>query len=106
MKIQWSLIMGIVFALIVSIFAVINVDAVTVDFLFTKTSLPLIIIIIGSVLMGGLIIGSVGLYRIYKLQKEVKVLKTENELLKEKVEKSIPQEESEVESNDTETTKQ
>ncbi|MEF2965553.1 lipopolysaccharide assembly protein LapA domain-containing protein [Paenibacillus sp. M1] len=74
MKIQWSLILALVFALITAVFAVINVDPVQVNLLFGSVSLPLILLILGSTLLGGIIIGSFGIYRGYRLQKEVKTL--------------------------------
>ncbi|CAM3939369.1 LapA family protein [Lederbergia lenta] len=77
MKFQWTLILAIVFALIVAIFAVINVEPVTVNYLFGNAEWPLILLILGSVLMGGVITGSVGLFRIYSLQKQVKRLQAE-----------------------------
>ncbi len=74
MKIQWSLILGMVFALITAVFAVINVDPVPVNLLFGSISLPLILLILGSTLLGGIIVGAFGIYRGYRLQKEVKSL--------------------------------
>ncbi|TFE01052.1 LapA family protein [Jeotgalibacillus salarius] len=85
MKFQWTLILGIVFALIVAIFAVINVDPVTVNFGFSEADLPLILVILGSVLMGGIIMGSVGLFRLFIAQRKVKQLETENKQLNEKL---------------------
>src|SRR5579875_1432437 len=82
MKIQWSLILGIAFALIVAIFAVINVEPVSVNFLFGTAKWPLILVILGSVFMGGIIIGSVGLFRIFVLQREIKHLQKEKQELK------------------------
>ncbi|MBG9445690.1 LapA family protein [Cytobacillus firmus] len=82
MKFQWALLFGFLFALIVAVFAVINVDNVTVNYLFGESQWPLILVILGSVLMGGLIVGSVGIVRIYSLQRQVKLLKRENEKLK------------------------
>ncbi|MDZ5470852.1 lipopolysaccharide assembly protein LapA domain-containing protein (plasmid) [Bacillus sp. 31A1R] len=82
MKFQWTLIFGIVFALIVAIFAVINVEPVQVNYLFGQSQWPLILVILSSVLMGGLIIGSVGLVRVYALQKNLKALSKENQHLK------------------------
>lgn len=90
MRGQWGLITGLVIALVIAIFAVINVDLVEVNYLFGQSEWPLVLVIIGSVLMGGLIIGSVGMYKIFRLQKEIKHLnakiaepsveiKTENE---------------------------
>jgi lipopolysaccharide assembly protein A len=88
MKFQWTLLLGIFFALIVAVFAVINVDPVTVNYLFGQAEWPLILVILGSVLMGGIIIGSVGLFRLYVVQRKVKALEKENLLLKEQAEKT------------------
>jgi lipopolysaccharide assembly protein A len=88
MKFQWTLLLGITFALIVAVFAVINVDPVTVNYFFGQAEWPLILVILGSVLMGGIIIGSVGLFRLYVLQRKLKALEKENLLLKEQAEKS------------------
>ncbi|WP_026689103.1 LapA family protein [Alteribacter aurantiacus] len=82
MKGQWGLIIGIVVVLVISIFAVINVDPVEVNYLFGQNEWPLVLVIIGSVLMGGLIVGSVGMYKIYRLQQQVKRLEAENNQLK------------------------
>jgi lipopolysaccharide assembly protein A len=82
MKFQWTFLLGLIFALIVAIFAVINVDPVTVNYLFGTSQWPLILVIIGSVLMGGIIIGSVGLMRLYVIQRKVKALEKENTLLR------------------------
>ncbi|OPH57278.1 hypothetical protein BC351_25805 [Paenibacillus ferrarius] len=74
MKMQWFLISALVFALITAIFAVINVDHVQVNFLFTQTSTPLILVILTSTLLGGLIVGLFGIVRQYKLQRKVRQL--------------------------------
>ncbi|WP_026585335.1 LapA family protein [Bacillus sp. J33] len=87
MKIQWALLFGFLFALIVAVFAVINVDNVTVNYLFGESQWPLILVIISSVMMGGLIVGSVGIVRMYALQKQVKLLKKENDKLKAEMDK-------------------
>ncbi|SDI85399.1 LapA family protein [Natribacillus halophilus] len=78
MKGQWTLILVLIAALLISIFAVINVESVTVNFLFGTTQIPLILIILGSVLMGGLIVGGAGLLKVYRLQQEVRHLKKNN----------------------------
>ncbi|WP_340022633.1 lipopolysaccharide assembly protein LapA domain-containing protein [Paenibacillus sp. FSL K6-1096] len=77
MRFQWSLILGLIFALLTAIFAVMNVDPVPVNFGFDVVSIPLILIILGCALIGGVVVGSYGIYRQYKLQKEIKSLKTE-----------------------------
>ncbi|MEN8701130.1 LapA family protein [Bacillus infantis] len=82
MKVQWALIFGILFALIVAVFAVINVDPVTVNYVFGESEWPLILVILGSVLMGGLIVGLVGVFRVFALQRKVRSLEKENAALK------------------------
>lgn len=75
MKGQKLLIFALIFALIIAIFSVVNVEAVPVNFLFGQASIPLIIVIIASTLIGGIIVGAVGIFRQYSLQKEVKLLR-------------------------------
>ena len=95
MKFQWTLLLGLAFALIVAVFAVINVDPVTVNYLFGESEWPLILVILGSVLMGGIIVGSVGLFRMFVLQREVKTLKKKNNSLEEQLaQKDSAQEET------------
>lgn len=72
MKSQWMLLLAFVFALIIAVFAVINVEPVEVNFLFGKTSTPLILVILFSTLFGGLTVGALGLVRVYVLQRKVK----------------------------------
>ncbi|MFD0960854.1 LapA family protein [Paenibacillus chungangensis] len=74
MKGQSMLISAFAFALVIAIFAVINVDTVQVNFLFTKTSTPLILVILVSTLLGGVTVGLFGMIRIYRLQRQVKGL--------------------------------
>ncbi|PLR80071.1 DUF1049 domain-containing protein [Bacillus canaveralius] len=86
MRVQWILLLGILFALLVAVFAVINVEPVTVNFFFGRSEWPLILVILGSVFMGGMIIGSVGLFRIYVMQRKIKLLEKENERLRTETE--------------------
>lgn len=74
MKGQGVLISALVFALLIAIFAVINVEPVQVNFFFTKTTLPLILVILASTLLGGLTVGLLGLIRQIRLQRTVKSL--------------------------------
>ncbi|MEI2404587.1 LapA family protein [Niallia taxi] len=85
MKIQWNLLFGIIFAVIVAVFAVINVDSVTVNYLFGTGQWPLILVILISVLLGGLMIGSAGLIKIYSLQRKWKAAVKEKEALQLRV---------------------
>lgn len=72
MKSQWYLILAFLFALIIAVFAVINVDPVEVNFFFGKTQTPLILVILFSTLFGGLTAGSLGIVRVFVLQRKVK----------------------------------
>ena len=55
MKKQWNLIVVLLLVLIIAVFSVINVEPVTVNYLFGKAEWPLILVIIGSVLLGSII---------------------------------------------------
>jgi putative membrane protein len=73
-KIQWTLISALVFALLTAVFAVINVEPVRVNFGFAETSTPLILVILTSTLLGGLIVGLFGIIRQYRLQRYIRSL--------------------------------
>ncbi len=83
MKTQWSLIAALVIALLTAVFAVINVNSVQVNLLFSRVSIPLILLILGCTLLGGLIVGSFGIFRQYKLQREIKRLTNQLHTLQE-----------------------
>jgi uncharacterized integral membrane protein len=74
MKIQWTLIFALAFALLTAIFAVINVEPVRVNFLFAETNTPLILVILTSTLLGGLIVGLFGIIRQYRQQRKIRGL--------------------------------
>ncbi|MGY4690448.1 LapA family protein [Salibacterium sp. K-3] len=75
MKGQSALILGAAAALVIAVFAVMNVDGVEVNYMFGTAEWPLILIILGSVLMGAVITGSLGIIKVYRLQQEIKQLK-------------------------------
>ncbi|SFP93561.1 Uncharacterized integral membrane protein [Salibacterium halotolerans] len=74
MRGQSVLILGAAAALIIAVFAVINVDGVEVNYIFGTAEWPLILVILGSVLMGAVITGSLGIIKVYRLQQEIKRL--------------------------------
>jgi putative membrane protein len=75
MKGQWGLILGLLAALMIAVFAVINVDVVQVNYLFGTAEWPLILVILGSVLMGSVMAGGLAIVRVLQLQHEVRRLK-------------------------------
>ncbi len=83
---QWTLIAALIFTLVVAIFAVINVEPVKVDFLFATAEWPLILVILVSVLMGALIIGSAGAFQLMRLKRELRALRKEERAKKPEAE--------------------
>lgn len=77
MKIQWLLLIALIFAVIIAAFAVVNVDAVPVNYIFGEAEFPLILVILASALLGFLLSGVVALARGYTLQRKVKSLQKE-----------------------------
>ncbi|GBF76335.1 hypothetical protein PA598K_04797 [Paenibacillus sp. 598K] len=74
MKVQWLIISALVFAVITAVFAVINVEAVQVNFLFTTIQTPLILVILISTLLGGLMVFLFSFVRQVQMQRRVKQL--------------------------------
>nr|WP_051994092.1 lipopolysaccharide assembly protein LapA domain-containing protein [Listeria rocourtiae] len=99
MKGQWQVIVGIVLAIIIAIFAIVNVDSVQVSFLFAKVEWPLILVILGSVLFGGLIFFCLNIVRVNAMKKQIKTLENDKKELERKLaaEKSRKVKVSEVE---------
>lgn len=77
MKLQWMYFIGIIFALIIALFAVLNVERVQVNYLFGHAEWPLILIVIGSVLIGSLITGLMSSVKMASLRKKIKILEKE-----------------------------
>ncbi|NBJ68636.1 MULTISPECIES: lipopolysaccharide assembly protein LapA domain-containing protein [Clostridia] len=88
MKGQTYVIFAIIFVIIVAVFAVTNVETVEVNYLFWSLESPLILVILFSVLMGGLITATVGLIKMYCMQREMKRLEAENFNLMNKLEEA------------------
>jgi Uncharacterized integral membrane protein len=74
MKKQWNLLLVLIFTLIVVLLSVANVDSVAFNFLIGTARLPLIVVIIGSVLIGVLLTGSFTYLRIYRQQRHIRQL--------------------------------
>ncbi|WP_163537862.1 lipopolysaccharide assembly protein LapA domain-containing protein [Gracilibacillus sp. YIM 98692] len=79
MRGQSYIILSVVFAVVIAIFAVINVDPVEVNYLFGSGEAPLILVILFSVLMGAVITATVGVFRLIQLQREIRRLKQESQ---------------------------
>lgn len=79
MKKQWNLLLVLIFTLIVVLLSVANVDSVAFNFLIGTAKLPLIVVIIGSVLIGVLLIGSFTYLKIYRQQRHIHQLERQLE---------------------------
>lgn len=79
MKGQTYVILSIILVIIVAVFAIANVEPVEVNYLFWSGESPLILVILFSVLMGGIITGTAGAVKVFQLQKENRLIKTEND---------------------------
>jgi lipopolysaccharide assembly protein A len=98
---QTRLIFALLFALLIAVFAVLNVNPVQVHYGFGTSEWPLVLVILTSVLMGGLVVAFVGGFRIFNLQREVKRLRKENMQLNEKI-NQIDNESEELEAKEAE----
>ena len=74
MKFQWLVVLAFLFAVMIIIFSVVNVDTVTVNFILGEAEWPLVLVILVSALMGFLLSGAVALVKIFSLQKNIKAL--------------------------------
>lgn len=77
MKGQTYVILTILFTIIIAIFAILNVEPVEVTYFFWTVKSPLILIILFSVLMGGIVTATVGAFKYLNLQRKNKVLREE-----------------------------
>lgn len=85
MKSQTYLILAIVFTIIISVFAVLNVSVVEVNYLFWKGESPLIFVILFSVLLGGVLTMAVGTGKYFKLKRINKQLEKKLVLLEQQI---------------------
>ncbi len=77
MKFQWNLLLGLLFAIIIAIFAVVNVDAVQVNYVFGKAQWPLILVILGAALLGAVVSGFVAMFLAFQSNRRIKELQKE-----------------------------
>lgn len=82
MRGQTYVILSIILIIIISVFAVSNVKLVEVNFLVWSGESPLILVILFSVLMGGIVTATVGSIKIIRLQREKKSIIKHNKQMK------------------------
>lgn len=74
MKMQWTVLIGLAFAIIIAIFATVNVGRVPVDYIFGEAYWPLVLVILGSALLGALISVCFAAFRLLAVQRKVRLL--------------------------------
>lgn len=77
MKFQWNLLLGLLFAIIIAVFAVFNVDAVQVNYVFGKSQWPLVLVILCSALLGAMVSGFVAMFRSVRSNRRIRELQKE-----------------------------
>lgn len=74
MNIQWAIIVGFIFTAVIALFSYLNLAEVPVNYYFGKVNCPLIIIILGSTLIGVVISGCFSSMRMFQLKHKVSLL--------------------------------
>ncbi len=93
MKMQTKFVISMLFAILVATFALQNANPVNIKVLFTEFSVSQALVILGSAVLGAIIVLLLGLIKQMKLNKKIKnltkegtVLQEENDSLKQKIE--------------------
>lgn len=87
MKNQWRVFIGLFLVLIVVIFAVMNNQQVPVNFGFAKITGPLIMIILGSAIIGAIVGLIASTSTMWQQKKEIKKLEKDTEMYKNEASK-------------------
>lgn len=89
MKNQWRVVVGLLLILVIVIFAVLNSQSVPVSFGFAKISGPLILIILGSAIIGAIVGLITSVTTILDQKKRIKSLIEERDAYKEESDKLV-----------------
>ncbi|MBB6177581.1 putative integral membrane protein [Anoxybacillus tengchongensis] len=82
MKGQRNIIFALMFALLVALFSIANIQNVEVNYIVGYFETPLVIVILGSVTLGALIVFLVGGWKFVKMRNYTKKLQLEMEQLR------------------------
>lgn len=80
---QLGFILSLLFAILITVFAIQNSEVVDINFLFTNVPVSQALVIFISAAIGAIIVTILGLFRQFKLTKTIKDQKQEIERLKE-----------------------
>jgi len=82
---SFYLILALVFSLIIAIVAIANTEPVTVNYLFGRADISLIVLILGSAFAGAVVMGMLSLFRSIKAALAFRHLRQEKETLQKQV---------------------
>lgn len=101
-KNQLLFVIGLIFAVLVTAFAMVNAKPVEINLLFTKFEASQALLVFFSAAMGAIVVTFMGLIRHFRLTGEIRALRKENEKLrnqskfnedeKKRLAEAIPQE--------------
>ncbi len=84
-KNQFLFVVGLVFAVIISVFAITNADPVEINLLFTTFQASQALLVFLSAAAGAIIVVSLGLIRHLKLTGQLRTMRKENEKLRNQI---------------------
>lgn len=84
-KIQVMFLVSLVFAIIITVFALTNANPVVINLLFYKFEASQVLVIFISAALGAVIVTSLGLVNHIKLKSQIKTLRKANEELAAKI---------------------
>lgn len=77
MKLQWNLLFGLFFAILIALFAIFNIESVQVNYIVGKAESPLVLVILCSAFLGAMVSGFVAMFRTVQSNHHVKELQKE-----------------------------
>lgn len=82
---QGTIIFGLIFAILIAIFAIQNASIVALNILIWEFEISLAVVVLGSIIFGALVIGIFSYYKQFQLKRKNKNLKLEIQSLKEEL---------------------
>ena len=74
LKIQWTIIVALIFTVIIALFSYINIEEIPVNYYFGQADWPLVVVILGSTLIGAFISSCISAIRMLALKRKVSLL--------------------------------
>ncbi len=82
---SFYLILALIFSLLIAIVAVANNDSVTVNYIFGRSEISLILLILGSAFSGALVMGLISLFRAIRSALAFREVRHQKDLLQKKI---------------------